>query len=246
MPWKGDAAPRPRPAFVRPHRQPPPPTPKKTHPPFPGTQSFCRSTNSSFARTDKSAAYSAALRSRVGRSQSLGLECARRPKVRRGGRHGGRAAPQRGLEAAERRHGSHTHSPGATRGPGRRQQAERRVPGRLASPPPALTRSPRPLGSELRPVSLLLRWFARSRPSPQQEPGAGRRSFRGAGRRLLLGRHWAFSPRPHADWWRLTAPPLPSSTPSGPALRDLGREQALDFFPSLVQPRGRAGTHSRA
>lgn len=61
----------PPPPRLCPAPSPPPPQKKKkktTHPPFPGTQSFCRSTNSSFARTDKSAAYPAAPQSRVGRS----------------------------------------------------------------------------------------------------------------------------------------------------------------------------------
>lgn len=132
------------------------------------------------------------------------------------------------------------------RGPECGQRTERRVLGRLASPPSGLTRSLGPLGSCLRRVRSLVRSFARSRPSPQQAPRAGKRSPGGAGRRLLLGRHWATCPRPYADWWLLTAPPLPSSTPNGPALRNLGRAQARDLFLSLVQPGGRAGTHSRA
>lgn len=111
-PGKGTRRPAPAPPLSGPIVPPPPP--KKTHPPFPGTQSFCRSTNRSFARADKSPAHPTASRSRVGRSRSLGLKYERCPRGAARGQAWRLRGPPEGPGSC-RAPPPIAHSPGAAR-----------------------------------------------------------------------------------------------------------------------------------
>lgn len=156
-PGKGTRRPAPAPPLSGPIVPPPPP--KKTHPPFPGTQSFCRSTNSSFARTDKSPAYPTASRSRVGRSRSLGLEYERCPR----GAARGQAWRLRGPPEGPGSCGAPSpiaHSPGAVR-------AAPSMDSRLSGACSATLRRPRRAllprsGRSATAFAGFVRWFDRS------------------------------------------------------------------------------------